>query len=63
MIMLPPTALPTRLRLLVDPPPELRPVRGVTSNRLHSIAAWLLRRPAPASEVVPDEPAHAVSCS
>ena len=61
MIMRPPTALPTRLRLLVDPPPAFPPVRDVTSSRLRSVAARLLRRQAPAGEVAPDEPAHAVS--
>ncbi len=60
--MLPPTALPARLRRLVDPPPVAPPVHDVASGSLRSLAAWLLRRPAPAGEVAPDEPAHAVSC-
>ena len=56
--MLPPTALPTRLRLLVDPPREFAPAHDATSTRLRSIAARLLRRrPAPARELAPDEPA------
>ena len=62
MLMLPPTALPTRLRLLVDPPPASPPVHDPTPTRVSGVAAWLLRRRAPAGEVAPDEPAHAVSC-
>ena len=62
MLMLPPTALPTRLRLLVDPPPASPPAHDLRSTRMRSVAASLLRRRTPAVEVAPDEAAHAVSC-
>lgn len=56
-MMLPPTALPTRLRLFVDPPPETRPVYDLPPEivspprrRLRRIASALLRNRAPRAE-------------
>jgi hypothetical protein len=54
-MMLPPTALPTRLRLFVDPPPETLPVYDLPPvvfspprwRRVRSIASPLLRNRAP----------------
>jgi hypothetical protein len=61
-MMLPPTALPTRLRLFVDPPPETLPVYDLPPvivspprwRRLRSIARPLLKSRAPKAETGPD---------
>lgn len=61
-MMLPPTALTTRLRLFVDPPPKTLPVYDLPPaivspprrRRLRRITSTLLRNRAPKAETGPE---------